>query len=106
MEGNKTTARRSSRTGSTRPAAAAEKKAATATVGQRKTAVAEATEFVTPEERRRMVEMAAYFRAEHRGFAAGYEVIDWLAAEAEIDAILLAAPEGQPVPKGRKPKSG
>ena len=29
--------------------------------------------------------MAAYYRAERRGFAPGHEVEDWLAAEAEID---------------------
>ncbi len=27
----------------------------------------------------------AYYRAERRGFAPGYELDDWLAAEAEID---------------------
>jgi hypothetical protein len=51
-----------------------------------------------------MVARAAYFRAEQRGFAPGEEVADWLAAEAEVDAILLAAPQGQPVPKPRKSK--
>ncbi len=27
----------------------------------------------------------AYYRAERRGFAAGYELDDWLAAETEVD---------------------
>jgi hypothetical protein len=29
---------------------------------------------------------AAYFRAQQRGFAPGYELEDWLAAEKDIDA--------------------
>jgi hypothetical protein len=33
---------------------------------------------------RHMVEEAAYFRAQKRGFAPGHELDDWLAAEAEI----------------------
>lgn len=35
-----------------------------------------------------MVCEAAYYRAERRGFAAGHELEDWLAAESEIDAFL------------------
>jgi len=35
--------------------------------------------------RSRMIAEAAYYRAEARGFATGYEMEDWLAAEAEID---------------------
>ncbi len=42
----------------------------------------------TQEERRRMIAEAAYHRAELRGFAAGNEVDDWLAAEAEVDQSL------------------
>jgi len=58
-------------------------------------------------ERESMVRMAAYFRAERRGFAPGYEIEDWLAAEAEVTARADAAP----VPKARKtaarkPKAG
>jgi hypothetical protein len=34
------------------------------------------------------VAQAAYFRAEARGFAAGRELEDWVAAEAEIGAQL------------------
>jgi hypothetical protein len=36
--------------------------------------------------RRRMIEEAAYYRAEKRGFSGGDDVQDWLAAEAEINA--------------------
>ena len=33
---------------------------------------------------------AAYLRAERRGFSPGQETDDWLAAEAEVDALLKA----------------
>lgn len=45
--------------------------------------------------RRAMIEQAAYLRAERRGFAPGCEVEDWLAAEAEVDALLRAG-NGRP----------
>jgi hypothetical protein len=38
--------------------------------------------------REEMIAVAAYFRAEHRGFDGGDPVADWLAAEAEVDAAL------------------
>ncbi len=41
---------------------------------------------VTPQERYRMISTAAYYLAESRGFASGYEVKDWLTAELEVDA--------------------
>jgi len=40
------------------------------------------------EERQRWIATAAYHRAEKRGFAPGYEVQDWLDAEAEIDELI------------------
>ena len=42
----------------------------------------------TQQERRRMIAEAAYRRAEQRGFTAGNEIYDWLAAEAEVDFAL------------------
>lgn len=45
---------------------------------------------VIPEERYRMIATAAYFRAKQRGFASGYEMEDWIAGEAQIDAKLSA----------------
>ena len=36
------------------------------------------------EERRRRIAVAAYYRAERRGFAPGCEMDDWIEAEAEI----------------------
>ncbi len=43
---------------------------------------------VDPELRRQLIAAEAYFRAETRGFAAGQELSDWLAAEAEVDSRL------------------
>ncbi|HEX4266939.1 MAG TPA: DUF2934 domain-containing protein [Steroidobacteraceae bacterium] len=51
---------------------------------------------VSEEARRAMVAEAAFLRAERRGFAAGDEVEDWLAAEAEVDALLRAGNGGRP----------
>ncbi len=45
---------------------------------------------VSPEERWRMIAVAAYHKAEQRNFAGGRDVDDWLAAEKEIDALLGA----------------
>jgi hypothetical protein len=41
----------------------------------------------TSEERRQLIAIAAYFRAEQRGFSPGFDLEDWLEAEAEIDAM-------------------
>ncbi len=35
--------------------------------------------------RHKEIKQAAYFKAEHRGFAPGHELDDWLEAEKEID---------------------
>ncbi len=42
----------------------------------------------TPEEHWKMVAVAAYYKAQARGFAPGYDQADWLEAEREIDAFL------------------
>jgi hypothetical protein len=39
---------------------------------------------LSAQERQRLVEQAAYFRAEKRGFAPGCELQDWVEAEAEV----------------------
>lgn len=44
---------------------------------------------VTPEERQKMIELAAYFRAEKAGFT-GDPHEHWVAAEKEVDAMLKA----------------
>jgi hypothetical protein len=51
---------------------------------------------VSEDARRAMVAEAAYLRAERRGFAPGNEEEDWLAAEAEVDALLRAGNGGRP----------
>jgi hypothetical protein len=38
-------------------------------------------------ERESMIRLCAYYLAEHRGFAAGHEIEDWLTAEREWQAI-------------------
>lgn len=40
---------------------------------------------VSPEDRRKRMAEAAYYRAERRGFAPGQEENDWLEAEQEIE---------------------
>ncbi len=45
---------------------------------------------VSDDVRRAMIAEAAYFHAERRNFVPGAEVEDWLAAEAEVDALLRA----------------
>ena len=54
------------------------------------TAKASATVTVSEDVRRGMIAEGAYLRAERRGFALGHEAEDWLAAEAEVDALLKA----------------
>jgi hypothetical protein len=49
-------------------------------------APAEAPRPVT--DRYASIALAAYFRSQHRGFKPGYEMEDWLAAEAEVDQRL------------------
>ena len=47
-----------------------------------------ASEGINPEVRHQLVAAEAYFRAERRGFAAGSELDDWVAAEAAVDSRL------------------
>ena len=47
---------------------------------------------ITPDELRKLVSEAAYYRAKQRGFAPGHEVEDWVQAEAEV----LRRIEGRP----------
>jgi hypothetical protein len=106
MEGKKTTARPSRRTASARVAPAAPRKEK-AKVAAAKPGRARPGAAASPAgfDRLRMVEMAAYFRAERRGFEPGHEVEDWIAAEAEIDALFQAAPQKKPATRARKASS-
>lgn len=46
-------------------------------------------------EHRSRTAAAAYYRAMHRGFQPGYELEDWLAAEAEVaETLLMSSEEG------------
>jgi hypothetical protein len=51
-----------------------------------------------------MVAEAAYYKAEHRGFAPGFEMDDWLEAERELAAV--ASPvKPKRTPAARKKKT-
>lgn len=39
---------------------------------------------ISPEELRQRIAEKAYYRAQQRGFAPGYEEKDWIEAEAEV----------------------
>jgi hypothetical protein len=39
---------------------------------------------LSPDELRRLISEAAYYRAKKRGFAPGHELEDWIQAEAEV----------------------
>ncbi len=64
--------------------------------GTRKPAAAPLHVALTAEARRAMIAESAYLRAERRGFVPGYETEDWLAAEAEVDALLKLSHGGSP----------
>jgi hypothetical protein len=53
------------------------------------TLVSRKFEMVPPTLRHELVSVAAYFRAEARGFAPGHDVEDWLAAEQDIDEMII-----------------
>ena len=79
------------------PAAKAKAPAAPRKPRAKKAATAKVTATVTTIEisedvRRGMIAEAAYLRAERRGFSGGHEREreDWMAAEAEVDALLKA----------------
>jgi hypothetical protein len=58
---------------------------AIALLESRQTATAGSTSL-DPDVRRQLVAAEAYFLAERRGFAAGHELEDWVAAEAAVDS--------------------
>ena len=87
-----------------RPAA---QKAAPATAAPAKRPSRASAPGPAPAEREVRVRMAAYFRAERRGFAPGYETEDWLAAEAEVGGSEQSRPAAKPRKAPvRKPRSG
>lgn len=55
-----------------------------------------AAELAGPERRRSMIAARAYYLAQRRGFEPGYELDDWLGAEAEVDsALTIGLPAGK-----------
>jgi hypothetical protein len=64
------------------------KKAASAKKATAKTTSKPASLEITPEERWKMVAIAAYHRAEKRNFEPGHELHDWTESEKEIDKFL------------------
>jgi hypothetical protein len=59
-------------------------------IAVKKPAAVKKSATVTPEQRYQMIATAAYFLAESRGFAGGYEMQDWISAEAATDAKLAS----------------
>jgi hypothetical protein len=49
---------------------------------------APACAVIDPQTRHELIAQAAYFRAQHRGFAPGHEHEDWRAAEIEVNGAL------------------
>ena len=74
---------------------AAKKKTAKKASSAKKTAVRMAAQSsrlaITPEERWKMIAIAAYHRAEKRNFAPGNDFQDWVEAEKEIDKLMQGA---------------
>lgn len=83
----KTKAKAKSATGK-KTAAAAKPVAKRVTVKKPRTK--KAATMISPDDRRRMIAEAAYYRAQARGFDGGDELADWLAAEAEVDSLVAA----------------
>jgi hypothetical protein len=55
-----------------------------------------AQDALNPELRHRMISEAAYSLYAARGYADGYDIEDWLVAEAEVDHVLLSrAPDAE-----------
>lgn len=51
---------------------------------------------VSPETRQRMIDEAAYYRYVNRGFSPGYDLDDWLAAEADFERTSLRQQPTEP----------
>jgi hypothetical protein len=77
------------------PSAKTSKRRATAKKEQAVIA-ATATSTVSEDQRRGMIALSAYLRAERRGFSPDGQAEDWLAAEKEVDALLNS---GQSAPQ-------
>ncbi len=83
---NKTDVRASESTGKSKPAAATGKIAARPASNSVPASQARGTG--NGENRQEMIAIAAYYRAERRSFDGSDPMLDWLEAEAEIDAAV------------------
>lgn len=113
MEETKPAPSRKRKTAAKSPAAPVRGTASAAATSPKKAAVprkspAARTGSVAPDgELYARIRVAAYLRAERRGFAPGNEIDDWLAAEAEVRerfGSAPAAPKKKATP--RKPRGG
>ena len=75
-----------------KPKASAVRKPRAKKAAAAKASGAAVTLEISEDVRRGMIAQAAYLRAERRGFSGGHEKEreDWLAAEAEVEALLKA----------------
>ena len=55
------------------------------TTSRKATTTTAVSTSIDPDVRRQLAAAEAYFLAERRGFAAGQELEDWIAAEAAVD---------------------
>ncbi len=53
-----------------------------------------AQDSIDPDLRHRMISEAAYHRYAERGYEDGYDLDDWLQAEAEVDHVVLGRQAG------------
>jgi hypothetical protein len=60
--------------------------------GKRTAGTAEDPRSLDRDARHSLVAAEAYYRAERRGFTAGHELEDWVAAERVIDSALTGPP--------------
>jgi hypothetical protein len=58
----------------------------------RKAAAEKPSPPISAHERERLVAEAAYYRAQRRGFTPGYELQDWVEAEAEVNRLIGKSP--------------
>ena len=66
---------------------------------QSRQSIVKTANTIAVERRHQMIAIAAYYRAERRAFRDGDPVIDWLEAEAEVDAMLKRSPRSEKTPK-------
>ena len=73
------------------PSTAAARAPAVRANAKKGNAEAQAGPALSAQERQRLIALAAYFRAEKRGFAPGCELQDWVEAEAEVLRLIGSA---------------